>query len=148
VLSLDEALAAGRPYIGQLGKAVTMTVEASQIRLFADAIGDPDPLYRDQEYARRTRWGGIIAPPTFLCILFPPVPMPRIDYGVVLNGGTTFELARPVRVGDVVCGQASVRDVRAVDGRSGSMLIVEREIQYSNADGQHIGRCIATIIQR
>ncbi|OGO19279.1 MAG: hypothetical protein A2144_08275 [Chloroflexi bacterium RBG_16_50_9] len=35
------------------------------IRHFANAMGDPNPLWRDPSYARGTSWGGIIAPPTF-----------------------------------------------------------------------------------
>jgi len=35
------------------------------IRHFANATGDPNPLWRDPNYARGTRWGGIIAPPCF-----------------------------------------------------------------------------------
>lgn len=35
------------------------------IRHWANAIGDPNPLWRDPAYARGTTWGGIIAPPTF-----------------------------------------------------------------------------------
>ncbi len=35
------------------------------IRHFAEAMGNPDPLYRDPMYAKNTRWGGIIAPPMF-----------------------------------------------------------------------------------
>jgi acyl dehydratase len=35
------------------------------IRQWAYAMGDPNPLWRDPSYARSTRWGGIIAPPTF-----------------------------------------------------------------------------------
>lgn len=43
------------------------------IRNFAYGIGDPNPLWRDPAYARGTRWGGIIAPPTFEnCIAYCP----------------------------------------------------------------------------
>ena len=31
------------------------------IRHFADACGDPNPIWRDPTYAAGTRWGGIIA---------------------------------------------------------------------------------------
>ena len=41
------------------------------IRHYADAIGDKNPLWRNEEYARRTRWGGIIAPPTFMDCIAP-----------------------------------------------------------------------------
>src|SRR3989338_2643949 len=33
------------------------------IRRFADAVGDRNPLYYDEEYARNSRYGSIIAPP-------------------------------------------------------------------------------------
>jgi acyl dehydratase len=36
------------------------------IRHFADGLGDTNPLWTDEEYAKRTKWGGIIAPPCFL----------------------------------------------------------------------------------
>lgn len=40
-------------------------IEASHILMFARAVGDPNPIYSDAEYARKTECGGIIAPPTF-----------------------------------------------------------------------------------
>ena len=41
-------------------------VERGKIREFADAIGDPNPLYRDPDYAAKTKYGGIVALPSFL----------------------------------------------------------------------------------
>jgi acyl dehydratase len=35
------------------------------IRRWAYALGDANPLWLDEEYARSTRWGCILAPPTF-----------------------------------------------------------------------------------
>ena len=37
------------------------------IRYFALASGDGNPLYYDEAIARRSRHGGIIAPPTLVC---------------------------------------------------------------------------------
>lgn len=41
-------------------------VEAGHIMLFARSIGDENPIYRDPEYAGRSEFGSIIAPPTFV----------------------------------------------------------------------------------
>ncbi len=40
-------------------------VEASHIMMFARSVGDANPIYHDEEYAKRTEPGSIIAPPTF-----------------------------------------------------------------------------------
>lgn len=40
-------------------------VEASHILMFARAINDPNPIYSDEEVARRSELGAIPAPPTF-----------------------------------------------------------------------------------
>jgi len=40
-------------------------IEASHILMFARAINDPNPIYSDEEYARKSEVGGVIAPPTF-----------------------------------------------------------------------------------
>lgn len=41
-------------------------IEAGHIMTFARAVGDPNPIYHDVEYARSTEIGEIIAPPTFV----------------------------------------------------------------------------------
>lgn len=40
-------------------------VEASHIMMFARSVGDDNPIYYDEEHARGTEVGHIIAPPTF-----------------------------------------------------------------------------------
>ena len=41
------------------------TVEASHIMMFARSVGDDNPIYYDEEHAKGTEPGSIIAPPTF-----------------------------------------------------------------------------------
>ena len=40
-------------------------IEASHIMMFARSVGDSNPIYHDEEYAKSTEIGGIIPPPTF-----------------------------------------------------------------------------------
>lgn len=40
-------------------------VEAGHILMFARAIADPNPIYRDADYAASSEVGAILAPPTF-----------------------------------------------------------------------------------
>lgn len=41
-------------------------IEAGHIMLFARSIGDDNQIYYDEDYAKGTEPGGIIAPPTFV----------------------------------------------------------------------------------
>ena len=40
-------------------------IEASHVMMFARGVGDPNPIYYDEEYAATTEIGRRLAPPTF-----------------------------------------------------------------------------------
>ena len=52
--------------IGVEAEPIVLEVEKGHIRRFAQAVGDPNPLWQDKAYASKARYGNIIAPPTFL----------------------------------------------------------------------------------
>ncbi len=52
------------PRIGRSGQPTTMRVELGKIREFARAIKDDNPIYFDEEHAKREA-GGVMPPPTF-----------------------------------------------------------------------------------
>ena len=64
--------------IGKKTKEYTIDIEKGHIRRFAEAIGDPSPLYYDEEYAKQTSYKGIIAPPTFATIFTMDKPSPYL----------------------------------------------------------------------
>jgi acyl dehydratase len=74
------------------------------IRHYADAVGDPNPIWRDPSYAATTRWGGIIAPPTYeSCISYGSAFGGRLRIpGVArMAAGNKHEYFKPIRPGDV-----------------------------------------------
>ena len=50
-------------FIGAGTGVVVFEVEKGAIKKFADAVDDGNPLYWDEEYAKNTKYGSIIAPP-------------------------------------------------------------------------------------
>lgn len=40
-------------------------IEREGLRIFTNAIMDPDPRYWDDEFAKTTRYGGVVAPPIY-----------------------------------------------------------------------------------
>lgn len=50
---------------GILTEPHNIVCSADAVRRYAISVGDDNPMYRDAEYAKGTRWGGVIAPPGF-----------------------------------------------------------------------------------
>jgi acyl dehydratase len=89
---------------------VSVTLEI--IQGYARAIGDLNPLYFDEDYARRSRFGSLIAPPTIhVPLLF--LATDRTDWmrtPGTINAGQSWYYRRPVRPGDVVTLRARALD--------------------------------------
>lgn len=129
-----------RAAIGSASDPVTWEVEEGEIIRFAEAIGDPNPIYSDEAAARKSRYGGIIAPPTFLHA-YGAAPL-DFEYpeGVGLDGGSDWEYFEPVRPGDRITVTARVADIFEKSGRVGNMIFIVREIEYVNQFGQLAAR--------
>ncbi|MFC4001600.1 MaoC family dehydratase N-terminal domain-containing protein [Prauserella oleivorans] len=85
----------------------TYEVSRAKIAEFADAIGDPNPLYRDIEAAKAAGYPDVIAPPTFLTIInlasinvIVSDPELGLDYSRMVHGDQRFVHHRPVHAGD------------------------------------------------
>ena len=59
-----------RSFIGLESDPVTYVVEKHSIEHFARAIGESNPIYFDEQFAK-DNVGGIIAPPTFIRLFRP-----------------------------------------------------------------------------
>src|SRR4030043_367459 len=73
-LITDEMLAEVRKLIGtkfRIAHAVN-NEEATRMAIlkFAQGIGDTNPLWTDSEYAQKTRYGTIVAPPSWVFSVF------------------------------------------------------------------------------
>src|SRR4030043_1770495 len=84
--STEEMLADVRKLIGtkfRIGHAIN-NEEATRMAIlkFAGGIGDTNPLWTDPEYAEKTRYKSIVAPPSWVFRVFSGFP-----YGVLGVGG-------------------------------------------------------------
>jgi len=65
-----------RAMIGKEGEPVTAwdAVCKAEIRRYVQAVMDDNPIYWDEEYAKNTKFGGVVAPGTFLYRAFRQTP--------------------------------------------------------------------------
>ncbi|MFC2034429.1 MaoC family dehydratase N-terminal domain-containing protein [Chloroflexota bacterium] len=65
--------------IGRQDDPVILEVERGAVRRYAQATEDPNPLYYDLEYARNSKYGGIISPPGFFGWPVKPVNITEME---------------------------------------------------------------------
>jgi acyl dehydratase len=101
----DEGLAKLRSLTGtklRITQKFNGLASREAIRNFANGIGDPNPLWLDLAYARKTRYGRIVAPPSWYYSVFPTwisLGLPGV-HG--FHAGTDWQFLKPVYEGDTV----------------------------------------------
>lgn len=129
---------------------VSFPVEKFAIRMWAVCTWWPEPpprLYWDEEYAKQTRWGGIVAPAYFNPFAYHvdaermqgPSTMGRVREGQGnrgLNGGGEGEYFAPIRPGDVITEIRQLIDVVEKQTSLGPTLITTTEVRWTNQRGE------------
>ncbi|MGZ5147571.1 MAG: FAS1-like dehydratase domain-containing protein [Burkholderiales bacterium] len=143
----DEAIAAAKAMIGMRLRPegpYLQDVTVDTVRNFCNGIGDLNPLYRDSEYGRNSRYANVIAPPMF--------PMAygwlgRTRWGLPgvhgFYAGNDWEVFRNLRPGDRISAEERVV---AVDERqsefSGRLVIQYVEAHFVNQHDDLIARVL------
>ena len=127
-----------RDAIGVTSARRTHIVEAGAVRQFAEAVGDPNPLYAS----------GATAPPTFprSFDVTPPAPEFDIPLPDILDGGSAWEFFGPIAPGDEITAATKVCGVSEKTGRLGQMLLVVRQHVYTHRSGQTMATQTSTTI--
>jgi len=127
--------------------------EVSRVKIaeFAEAIGDPNPVYRDPAAARAAGHPDVIAPPTFAIVLSMASsrdvmadPGLGLNYAMVVHGDQEFLSTRPITAGDVIVAQTTISGIRAA--RNLTMLSTETELR--TAGGEHLATARSMLVER
>jgi len=145
-----------RELIGVTLDTSIFKVEEGAIQRYAQAIGDPNPLYNDADFASKSKYGRLIAPPGFtgwpvkagrpteklFAFLTKAGAPPRI-----LDGGIGFEFIEPIGAGDVLTATIKIAKVTERETRLGKTMFSTAEVTFVNQKGNVALKSWATIIQ-
>lgn len=130
-------------HVGYYGGILNRVASRDLIRRYVQVVGDENPLWVDEEYARKTRYGRIIAPP----FIFHGIAIgagsgrefhvpPSIGRSTFLNVGGTWQFFKPVyvddsfKVKDVIYN--SIEDKTRLDGKGPRQFLVTSDRTYIN----------------
>jgi acyl dehydratase len=141
--------------VGKATGAWRVTVERGPVTAFANALHDPNPLYRDRRAAHDAGFADLPAPPTFTFAMGfwgaftedqpeDPTggvnPMHAVMAGLhaqgalVLHGEQEFTYHRPVVVGDVLAGEGRIVDIYEKDTDRATMTFVVIRTDWADAE--------------
>ena len=130
------------------------------IRYFALAIGDDNPLYVDDAYARRAGYPSVIAPPTLVCETCQyahrapnadgylghewPLPLPASR---LVRAGNDYEFMRPVLPSDRISVTWTLESiVEKSFSKGGTQLFVTSVARYRDAVGEIVAVNRETVV--
>lgn len=129
-------------------------IEKGMIKKFAVAMDDSNPLWQNEEYAKNTKYGGIIAPSTFVmsyCHLPKQedwIMSVKGPFSRLVNGGCAIENYQVVRPGDVISVTGKLIELNEREGKKfGSMIVVIFERVFKNQRGETVAKGQLTFIK-
>jgi acyl dehydratase len=127
-------------------------ITAEEIVSYAKTLGVTDPIYFDEEAARRGPYGGLVAFPTFVVKLrggqhLPPEVARQMSLGG-FDAGKDIELGVPIRPGDIITATSTITELYEKTGRSGSMWFVVFRQHLVNQHGEMVANVDSRMMQR
>ena len=132
----------------------------ASIRYFALALGDDNPLYVDEAYAREAGHADVVAPPTLICESCQYAHQSPDKDGYIghawhlpitgcrlIRAGNDYEFMRPVLASDRISAEWTLEDiVERSSSRGGTQLFVTSVARYRDATGAIVAINRETIV--
>ncbi len=123
-------------HLGERSVPQVHEVEKGAIRRFAEALGETDPVYFDENEAARRGYSGLLAPPTFAATLRPrPVPGLTLPQAGLIHGEQEYVYGKPICAGDTITVTAWLEDVRVRRGSRSLLTLVTVASEGVHPDG-------------
>ncbi|WP_449540505.1 MaoC family dehydratase N-terminal domain-containing protein [Ferdinandcohnia sp. Marseille-Q9671] len=125
--------------IGKQSTKVKNVIERGAVKKFAEAIGDPHPIYVDEEVGKSSRYKANIAPPTFPMVLdFGHIEGFSLSAKGLIHGEQVYKYLRPLLVGEEVYCYSEIEDYVERKGSTGTLGIVTINQNGENSNSELI----------
>ncbi len=140
----NEALTEWEKRIGlelRVNNIYNETVSFEAIRNFANGIGDANPLYREEEYARKTRYQALVASPAWVASVFPHWVLQGLAGVHADHSASDWEFLRPIYVNDKITPKCYFVGYDVKTSRfAGKTAFEYQRFEYWNQRGELVSR--------
>jgi acyl dehydratase len=118
------------------------------IARWAKAIGDRNPLWLEEEYARGSIHGSLVTPPCWLYSVDDTLIAPSLPGLHAIYAGTQWQFHRLLHPGEQVQARARLLEVREKEGRfCGPMALQVGEVIYTDIQGGMVARAVSKTLR-
>ena len=142
-----------RKILNKKYKTTKFLIEKERLVLFAKATGQTDPIYLDEVKAKARGYPTLIAPPTFLTVIFHEQDKPfeylgdlSIDLSKLLHAGQIYKYHKPVFSGDIITVEGQI--VNIFDKNGGALQFFDFESKYYNQKSMLVAESLSTLVVR
>lgn len=115
---LNKPMPIDSKYINKEYKPVVYVVGQEKIKEYAIATGDLNPLYIDSEFAKKSKYHSIIAPPMFV-VVFAKEAMDNLfldkelnlDMSRLVHGEQEFNFHKLVKADDIITTTGKIKNI-------------------------------------
>lgn len=142
-------------YIGKTYPPIIYEIGKEKIKEYALATGDLNPFYTNEEEAKKSKYGGIVAMPQFAVVYARELlgkalldPELALNLPMLVHGEQEFEYYQVVKPGDVITTVGKVANIYQKQGRAGSLDFVVLESESKNQNGELVSKGKWTFVIR
>ena len=138
-------------FIGREYKPVTYVVGQEKIKEYALAVGDTNPLYINPEFAKKSKYGEIIAPPMFVVVyaketmdvLFSDKEL-NLNISRLVHGEQEFDFHKIVKANDTIKTLGKIKNIYP----KGNNDFIELETKSYNQNNELVTEGLWTFVIR
>jgi len=125
----------------RVGNVFNQYVSPESIRNFSNGIGDCNPLYRDEDYGRQTRYRALVASPSYVASVFPHWVLQGLPGVHADHSASDWEFLRPVYVNDKITPKCEFVGFDVKQSKfAGKTAFEYQRFEYWNQRGELVSR--------
>ena len=147
----DESLGVFRSRVGiklRVSNTFNEYATPEAIRKFVNGIGDTNPLYRDPEYGKKTRYGRLAAPQNWVYSVFPTWVLQGLPGVHAFHSGNDWEFYKPILEGDRIVPECIFTGFEEKRSEFAGRFVMEyQDARFINQRGELVSKAKTWLVR-